>query len=42
VVIDLYLASRRYDEPTTYRLTETGSVDISKKPRKGGLIDLLA
>lgn len=41
VVIDLYLASLRYDEPPTYRLTGEG-VEVGQKPRKGGIIDLLA
>ena len=42
VVIDLYHAATRYDEPPTYRLTGEGSVEVGKKPRKGGIVDLLA
>jgi hypothetical protein len=42
VVIDLYHAATRYDEPPTYRLTGQGSVEVGKKPRKGGIVDLLA
>jgi len=42
VVIDLYLAATRYDESPGYRLTEEGSVEVDTKPRKGGIIDLLA
>ena len=42
VVIDLYHAATRYDEPPTYRLTGEGGVEVGKKPRKGGIVDLLA
>jgi len=42
VVIDLYRAATRYDESPGYRLTGEGSVEVDKKPRKGGIIDLLA
>ena len=42
VVIDLYHAATRYDEPPTYRLTGQGSVEVGQKPRKGGIVDLLA
>jgi hypothetical protein len=42
VVIDLYCAATHYDESPAYRLTEEGSVEVGKKPRKGGIIDLLA
>jgi hypothetical protein len=42
VVIDLYHAATRYDESPTYRLTGEGSVEVGKRPRKGGIIDLLA
>jgi len=42
VVIDLYCAATRYDEPATYRLTGEGGVEVGKKPRKGGIVDLLA
>ncbi len=42
VVIDLYQAATRYDESPTYRLTGEGGVEIGKKPRKGGIVDLLA
>jgi hypothetical protein len=42
VVIDLYLAALRFDESPTYRLTEQGDIEVGKKPRKGGIVDLLA
>ncbi|MGE5800415.1 MAG: hypothetical protein ACM337_08785 [Syntrophaceae bacterium] len=42
VVIDLYHAATRYDDSPSYRLTEEGNVEVGKKPRKGGIIDLLA
>jgi hypothetical protein len=42
VVIDLYLAALRFDEPPTYRLTGQGDVEVGKKPRKGGIVNLLA
>ena len=42
VVIDLYHAATRYDEPPAYRLSREGAVEVGKKPRKGGIIDLLA
>lgn len=42
VVIDLYLAAQRFDDSATYRLTGRGDVEIGKKPRKGGIVDLLA
>jgi hypothetical protein len=42
VVIDLYLAARRFDESPTYRLTGKGDVEMGKKPRKGGIVNLLA
>jgi hypothetical protein len=42
VVIDLYHAATRYDESPSYRLTGKGSVEVGKKPRKGGIVDLLA
>jgi hypothetical protein len=42
VVIDLYLAALRFDESPTYRLTGQGDVEVGKKPRKGGIVNLLA
>ena len=42
VVIDLYHAATRYDDSPGYRLTEEGNVEVGRKPRKGGIIDLLA
>jgi hypothetical protein len=42
VVIDLYLAALRFDESPTYRLTGQGAVEVGKKPRIGGIVDLLA
>jgi hypothetical protein len=42
VVIDLYHVATRYDESPGYRLTGEGNVEVGKKPRKGGIIDLLA
>ena len=42
VVIDLYHAATCYDESPSYRLTGKGTVEVDKKPRKGGIIDLLA
>jgi hypothetical protein len=42
VVIDLYLAALRFDESPTYRLTGQGAVEVGKKPRKGGIVNLLA
>jgi hypothetical protein len=42
VVVDLFLAALQYDEPPTYHLTERGAVAVGMKPRKGGIIDLLA
>jgi hypothetical protein len=42
VVIDLYHAATRYDDSPSYRLTGEGSIEVGKKPRKGGIIDLLA
>ena len=42
VVIDLYHAATHYDESPSYRLTGKGSVEVGKKPRKGGIVDLLA
>ena len=42
VVIDLYLAALRFDESPTYRLTGQGTVEIGRKPFKGGIVDLRA
>jgi hypothetical protein len=42
VVIDLYLAAQRFDESPTYQLTGKGDVEVGKKPRKGGIVNLLA
>jgi hypothetical protein len=42
VVIDLYLAALRFEESPTYRLTGQGDVEVGKKPRKGGIVNLLA
>ena len=42
VVIDLYHAATHYDESPSYRLTGKGNVEVGKKPRKGGIVDLLA
>lgn len=42
VVIDLYLAALRFDESPTYRLTGQGTVEIGRKPRIGGIVDLRA
>jgi len=42
VVIDLYQAATRYDDSPTYRLSREGAVEVGKRPRKGGIIDLLA
>jgi len=42
VVIDLYLAALRFDESPTYRLTGQGAVEIGRKLRKGGIVDLRA
>jgi hypothetical protein len=42
VVIDLYQAATRYDESPNYRLTGEGGVEVGRKPRKGGIVDLLA
>ena len=42
VVIDLYLAAVRSDESPTYRLTGQGAVEVGRKLRKGGIIDLRA
>jgi hypothetical protein len=42
IVIDLYQAATRYEESPSYRLTEKGAVEVGKKPRKGGIVDLLA
>jgi len=41
VVIDLHLAAMRSEEPPSYRWTP-GGLETGRKPRKGGLIDLLA
>jgi hypothetical protein len=40
VVVDLYLASMRFDEPPSYRLTGQGTVEMGRKPRKGTILDL--
>ncbi len=40
VVVDLYLASLRFDDPPTYRLTGQGSVEVGRKPRRGTILDL--
>jgi hypothetical protein len=42
LVIDLYHAAARSDEPPAYRLTEKGTVETGRRPRKGGIIDLVA
>ncbi len=42
VVIDVYLAAQQCDDSATYWLTGRGDVEIGKKPRKGGIVDLLA
>lgn len=43
VVIDLYHhAALRADDPPVYRLTREGVVEVETRPRKGGLIDLMA
>jgi len=42
VVIDLYHAATRYEDSPGYRLTGEGNVEVGRKPRKGGIIDLLA
>ena len=42
VVIDLYLAAMRFDESPTYRLTGQGAVEVGRKLRKGGIVDLRA
>lgn len=42
VVIDLYHAALRTDESPTYRLSREGAVEVGRKPRKGGIIDLMA
>ncbi len=42
VVIDLYLAAQRFDESPTYQLTGQGVIETGKKPRKGGIVNLLA
>ena len=42
VVIDLYLAALRFDESPTYRLTGQGAVEVGRKPRIGGIVNLLA
>lgn len=42
VVIDLFLAALRFDESPGYRLTGQGTVEIGRKPRKGGILDLRA
>ena len=42
VVIDLYRAALRTDGPPTYRLSRDGAFEIGARPRKGGLVDLMA
>jgi len=42
VVIDLYQAALRTDEFPVYRLSREGTLEVGTKPRKGGLIDLMA
>lgn len=42
VVIDLYLAALRFDDSPTYRLSGQGAVEVGRKPRIGGIVDLLA
>ena len=42
VVIDLYHAALRTDEAPTYRLSREGTLEVGMKPRKGGIIDLVA
>ncbi len=42
VVIDLYQAALRTDESPVYRLSREGTLEVGTKPRKGGLIDLMA
>lgn len=42
VVIDLYQAATRYEESPNYRLAGDGSIEASRKPLRGGIIDLLA
>jgi hypothetical protein len=42
VVIDLYLAALRFDESPTYRLTGQGTVEVGRKPRIGGIVNLRA
>lgn len=42
LVIDLYHAAAQSEEPPVYRLTEKGTIEAGGKPRKGGIIDLVA
>jgi len=42
VVIDLCRAALRADGPPTYRLSREGAFEIGARPRKGGLVDLMA
>lgn len=42
VVIDLHHAALRTDETPTYRLSRRGTLEVGMKPRKGGIIDLVA
>jgi len=42
VVIDLYQAALRADESPIYRLSREGALEVGTKPRRGGLIDLMA
>jgi len=42
VVIDLFHAALRAAEVPTYRLSRDGAFEIDAKPRKGGIIDLVA
>ena len=42
VIIDLCQAALRADESPVYRLSREGALEVGTKPRKGGLIDLMA
>lgn len=42
VVIDVYQAALRADESPVYRLSLEGALEVGAKPRKGGIIDLMA
>jgi hypothetical protein len=42
VVIDLFHAALRAVEVPTYRISRDGAFEIDAKPRKGGIIDLVA